>query len=134
MTLRLAGAAALVFALTVLPASAHHAVQAQFDTSKVQTLDATITKIEWVNPHSYMFVDVKDASGSTKKWLLELAGVGALSRAGLRRGEGAMKVGMLAKITIVLARDGTDSGLVKQIEFPDGRKVVVWSGDPNNNE
>src|SRR3989442_9428047 len=71
--------------LAAVPAFSHHSVQAQFDFDKPLSLTGVLTKVEWVNPHSYMFLDVKDAAGKVKKWALELVGPGGLRKAGLSR-------------------------------------------------
>jgi hypothetical protein len=68
-----------------MPASAHHSVQAQFDLQKPFTVTGTVTKVEWINPHSYLYLDVKEDNGKTKHWAFEMAGPGALRRAGLGR-------------------------------------------------
>src|SRR5260370_11655266 len=67
------------------PASAHHSVQAQFDVHKTFTVSGTVSKVEWINPHSYLTINVKDADGKVQKWAFELGGPGALRRAGMSR-------------------------------------------------
>ena len=120
----------LVFA--ALPVSAHHAVQAQFDLEKPITLTGVVTKVEWINPHSYLYMEVKDDSGKVKKWAFEMAGPGALRKAGLSRADrGGLKAGDTITINGVLAKDGSDSGLIKDIKLPDGRVFTIWTGDPN---
>jgi hypothetical protein len=73
--------------LAGMPASAHHSVQAQFDLNKPFTITGVVTKVEWINPHSYLYLDVKDDSGTVKRWAFEMAGPGALRRAGLSRAD-----------------------------------------------
>ena len=74
--------------------SAHHSVQAEFDLNKPLTMTGVVTKVEWINPHSYLYLDVKDDSGNTKHWAFEMAGPGALRRAGLSRADrGGLKAG-----------------------------------------
>ncbi|HLK46777.1 MAG TPA: DUF6152 family protein [Bryobacteraceae bacterium] len=115
-----------------VPASAHHSVQAQFDLQKPFTLTGVVTKVEWINPHSYLYLDVKDQSGNVKHWAFEMAGPGALRRAGLSRSDrGGMKPGDTITVNGVLAKDGTDSGLIKELKFADGRVFTIWAGDPN---
>jgi hypothetical protein len=114
------------------PLLAHHSVQAQFDLDKPIELNGTVTKVEWINPHSYLFIDVKDASGKVKKWAFEMAGPGALRKAGLSRADrGGLKPGDAITVNGVLAKDGTDSGLVKSITMTDGRVFTIWTDDPN---
>jgi hypothetical protein len=118
--------------LAAVPASAHHAVQAQFDFDKPIALTGVITKVEWINPHSYMFLDVKDDTGRVKKWALELVGPGGLRKAGLSRADrGGFKTGDTITVNGFASKDGSDSGFVKELKLPDGRLVTIWFGDPN---
>ena len=121
-----------VLSMAALPALAHHSVQAQFDLDKPITLTGTVTKVEWINPHSYLFLDVKDNGGNVKKWAFEMAGPGALRKAGLSRADrGGLKPGDTVTVNGVLAKDGTDSGLIKTITMSDGRVFTIWTDDPN---
>src|SRR5256712_12081004 len=77
-----------------MAAWAHHSVQAEFDLNKPLTITGIVTKVEWINPHSYLYLDVKDDSGNVKHWAFEMAGPGALRRAGLSRADrGGVKAG-----------------------------------------
>src|SRR5438132_120180 len=71
--------------MSVGAARAHHSVQSQFDIHKTVTVSGTVSKIEWINPHSYLTLNVKDADGKMQKWAFELGGAGALRRAGMSR-------------------------------------------------
>lgn len=115
-----------------LPAMAHHSVQAEFDLNKPLTITGVVTKVEWINPHSYLYLDVKDDSGNVKHWAFEMAGPGALRRAGLSRADrGGLKAGDTITVNAVAAKDGTDSGLIRDVTLPDGRKFTIWTSDPN---
>jgi hypothetical protein len=119
----------LVAAVT---ASAHHSVQAEFDINKPITITGVVTKVEWINPHSYLYLDVKDDGGNVKHWAFEMAGPGALRRAGLSRADrGGLKPGDTITVNAVAAKDGTDAGLIKDVTLPDGRKFTIWTSDPN---
>jgi Family of unknown function (DUF6152) len=114
------------------PVLAHHSVQAEFDLNKPLTITGVVTKVEWINPHSYLYLDVKDDGGNVKHWAFEMAGPGALRRAGLSRADrGGLKAGDTVTINAVAAKDGTDAGLIKDVTLPDGRKFTIWTSDPN---
>jgi Family of unknown function (DUF6152) len=114
------------------PVLAHHSVQAEFDLNKPLTITGVVTKVEWINPHSYLYLDVKDDGGNVKHWAFEMAGPGALRRAGLSRADrGGLKAGDTITINAVAAKDGTDAGLIKDVTLPDGRKFTIWTSDPN---
>ncbi len=118
--------------LAAASAWAHHSVQAEFDLDKPFNVSGVVTKVEWINPHSYLFLDVKDATGKIKHWAFEMAGPGALRKAGLSRADrGGLKAGDNITINGVLAKDGTDSGLIRDIKLPDGRVFTIWTDDPN---
>lgn len=111
---------------------AHHSVQAEFDLNKPLTITGVVTKVEWINPHSYLYLDAKDDGGNVKHWAFEMAGPGALRRAGLSRVDrGGLKAGDTITINAVAAKDGTDAGLIKDVTLPDGRKFTIWTSDPN---
>jgi hypothetical protein len=118
--------------LAATPVWAHHSVQAEFDLDKPFTVIGTVTKVEWINPHSYLFLDVKDDAGKVKHWAFEMAGPGALRKAGLSRADrGGLKAGDTITVNGVLAKDGSDSGLIRDIKLPDGRVFTIWTDDPN---
>jgi len=132
MRYRFSGALALVgLLLATVPAVAHHAIQAQFDYDKPITLTGQLHKMEWINPHAYMYLDVKDSTGKVKTWALEMVGPGGLRKAGLSREDrGGFKVGDTLTINGFASKDGSDTAFVKEIKMPDGRLVTIWFGDP----
>lgn len=122
--------AGLMFAVA---ASAHHSVQSQFDIHKTVTVSGTVSKIEWINPHSYLTLNVKDANGNMQKWAFELGGAGALRRAGMSRADrGGLKPGDEVTATALAARDGSNSGFLQELKVADGR-VFKFTTDPNGN-
>ena len=114
-------------------ASAHHSVQAQFDIHKTFTVSGTVAKVEWINPHSYLTVNVKDADGKVQKWAFELGGPGALRRAGMSREDrGGLKPGDEVTASGLAAKDGSTTGFLQELKLADGR-VFKFAADPNGN-
>ena len=111
--------------------SAHHSIQSQFDIHKTINISGTVAKMEWINPHSYLTVNVKDADGKVQKWAFELGGPEALRRAGLSRADGGgIKPGDQVTVTALAAKDGSNSGFLQEIKMGDGR-VFKLATDPN---
>lgn len=132
LSLRL-GFAFLVGLMSVGAAWAHHSVQAQFDVHKTVVVTGIVTKMEFINPHSYLTINVKDADGKVQKWAFELGGPGALRKAGLSRADrGGPKPGDEVTATALAARDGSTSGFLQQLKLADGR-VIKFATDANGN-
>lgn len=116
---------ALVFALAVWivgrPVTAHHSFAAQYDRDKPVTLQGTVTRIEWMNPHIYFYMDVSDSSGATVHWAIEGGAPTSLYRAGWRRD--SMKVGDVVTVHGYLARDGSKLANMRAAILADGREV-----------
>ena len=127
-------ALALSFGLLLLaiPTRGHHSVTAEFDTSKLFSVKGTIAKIEWVNPHSYLYLDVKDENGAITTYSFEAGPPGNLRRAGVVRT--MFNVGDEVTIDAAMAKDGTKHlGLVRAVHFADGRTIIFGKG-PDNEE
>ena len=120
----------LVFAAA---ASAHHSVQAQFDIHKTFTVSGTVAKVEWINPHSYLTLNVTGTDGKVEKWAFELGGPGALRRAGMSREDrGGLKPGDEVTASGLAAKDGSTTGFLQELKLADGR-VFKFAADPNGN-
>lgn len=115
-------AAALVVAVLTPPVGAHHSFAAQYDRNKPITLAGTVTKMEWMNPHIYFYIDVKDGSGTVTNWAIEGGAPNQLYRAGWRRD--SVKVGDLVTVEGWLARDGSKLANMSTVTMSDGRKVL----------
>lgn len=114
--LALAGAAALV---CVLPLVAHHAVSAEFDSSKVVTLKGVVSKVDWVNPHIFVYIDAKDESGKVTTWRLQSLPPMFFKNSGLTKEK--LMDGSEATVTAYPAKDGTDGfGFLLKLTYPDG--------------
>ena len=114
------------------PVSAHHSIQAQFDINKTISITGTVTRMEFINPHSYLTINVKDADGKVQKWAFEMTGLAGLRRAGLSRADrGGLKPGDELTVIALAARDGSMSGLAQELKMADGR-VFKLIADINN--
>jgi hypothetical protein len=103
------------------PLLAHHSFAAEFDGSKPIRLTGALAKIEWTNPHSYFYVDVKDESGASVTWGCEAGSPGALSRRGFKRGD--LKLGDTIIVDGYRAKDGSHLVDARRVTLPDGRIV-----------
>jgi hypothetical protein len=121
MKVRLAILAAIVSLSAVVPLLAHHSFAAEFDGSKALRLTGTLTKIEWTNPHTYFYVDVKEENGNVVKWGCEAGSPGALSRRGFKRGD--LKLGDTVIVDGYRAKDGSRLIDARRVTLPDGRIV-----------
>jgi hypothetical protein len=117
--------AAVAAAAMSLSASAHHAVQAQFDVGKTDTLSGKLAKVELVNPHPYLYFDVKGADKMVQ-WEIEAPALIALRRLGLIK---RLKVGETYTIQYAPARNGTPLGLIRAITLPDGQTIVTSAAE-----
>jgi hypothetical protein len=112
--------------LVRVPALAHHSATAEFDTSKTFTVKATITKLEWINPHVYMYADVAEEGGKVTPYSFETGPPGNLRRAGVLKT--MFNVGDVVTIDASIAKDGTKHlGLLKAVHFADGHTIVFGS-------
>lgn len=116
----LAAVAALGLLLAAAPVWAHHSFAAEYDGKQLITLKGAITKVEWTNPHIYIYIDVKDSNGSATNWALEGYPPNTLKRTGFTRD--LLKVGEEITITAYKSKDGTFSGAGREVTFPDGSK------------
>jgi hypothetical protein len=110
--------------LASIPLAAHHAVQSEYDTNKRVMLNGTINKVEIINPHSYIVLDVEDRTGGVKTWELATAGPTVLRRMGLAR-KGTFKIGDPLVATGYPARNGSARAYALELTLSDGRKILL---------
>src|SRR5262245_18843351 len=103
-TVLMAGVGAVLL-LTARPVLAHHSFAAEYDAHKPVTFEATVTRVEWVNPHSWIHVDVKKPDGTVEKWMIEGNTPNTLARRGISRD--SLKAGTVISITGYQAKDGS---------------------------
>lgn len=117
---------AVLFGLAgaAIPIYAHHSVGAEYDLSQRITLEGRVTKVEWMNPHVYLYVDVKTA-GKTLNWACETAGPNTLARQGWSRS--SVKIGDRVTVVGYRARDGARVASAREVILADGRKIFVAS-------
>jgi Family of unknown function (DUF6152) len=123
-------AAICALILAAIPAAAHHAFAAEFDTDRPVRVRGTITKIEWVNPHAWLYVDVKSADGKVVNWHFELGPPNALFRLGWKKD--AIPVGTEVEITGFRAKSMEAVANGRSIILPDGRELFSGGSGPNS--
>jgi len=109
------------FAFASLPAVAHHSFAAQYDRSKAVTLKGKVTKLEWMNPHIYFYMDVKDAKATVVNWAIEGGAPSMLYRNGWRTD--TLKVGDEVTVDGWLAKDGTNLANMRTVMLADGKTI-----------
>ena len=111
--------------LAVASVSAHHAFSAEFDASKPVTMTGTITKMEWSNPHVWLYVDVKMSDGHIENWAFEAGAPNALFRRGFTRK--SMGPGIIVKVDGYRAKDGSHRANGRDLTLADGTKLFMGS-------
>ena len=113
--------ASLVLAAGI-PANAHHSFAAVFDAEKPVEKSGTVTEVEWMNPHAWIYIDVEEEDGEVVNWAFEIGSPNGLMRRGWTRK--SVQVGDVISITGYHARDGSNRGNVKTIVLADGEELT----------
>jgi len=119
----------------VVPLIAHHSIDAEFDRTKPVKVTGTVTKVDWMNPHIWFYLDVKADSGKIEKWQFEGGPPNALKRQGwsrtsLKEGDVVTVEGIMAKVS----KDGINTGNTSAVRLSDGRRVLGRDPIDNNNK
>ena len=118
-------AVALIAAATSAPA--HHSFAAEFDIDKPITLEGVLTKMEWVNPHGWIYIDVKEPDGKVVNWAIEAGGPTALLRRGLRKTD--FPAGVEVKVEGYRAKSGARKANGRSVTLKDGRNFFLGASD-----
>jgi hypothetical protein len=111
--------------LTTTRVSAHHAFAAEFDATKPFKLRGTVVKMEWINPHTWIHLDVKTPTGTVERWMIEGGPPNALYRRGFT--QKSQPNGSEILVEGFRAKDGSLKGNGRDLTFPDGRRLFVGS-------
>ncbi len=122
--------AAVVLAASAMPVLAHHSFAAEFDSAKAVDFQGVVTKVEWMNPHVYFYVDVKDPqSGKVTNWGCEMGSPNGLTRQGWTRN--TLKIGMVIRVEGSAAKDGSSVANARNVTV-DGKKLGAASSEAQN--
>ena len=121
------GIAILGLLAAAVPVPAHHAFGAEFDIARPLNIRGTVTMMEWVNPHSWIHIDVKGQDGTLVNWMIEGGSPNSLLRLGFTKN--ALLPGMEIVVDGYQAKDGTHKGVGRSLTFTDGRKLFLSESD-----
>ena len=113
----------IVLAVSAEPLSAHHAFSSEFDAKKPVKFEGTVTKMMWVNPHAWIYVDVKKADGTTEEWMVEAGTPNTLLRRGFTKA--SLQPGTRILVDGYQSKDGSLRANGRDLTLPDGRTLFL---------
>jgi len=116
--------------MAAVPVAAHHALVAQYDMDKPIEITGTLNKMEFINPHSMLHLDVKNPNGTVTTWVFQTTNAGSLRSKGLART--SLEQGATYTVKGFAARNGNPMGFLRVLVFPDKKEMTFWLGDPND--
>ena len=116
-------AVAALLAAAPRPALAHHSFAAEYDDQKPLKITGTLTKVDWMNPHIWYYVDVKNPDGSTTTWAISGGAPGQLMRRGITKD--LLVIGSTVNVEGFKAKDGSNNGFGQRVTYQDGRNVFT---------
>jgi uncharacterized protein DUF6152 len=126
-TLAVVAAGAGLLVTASLPLAAHHSFAAEFDSTKAVTLEGVVTKLDWTNPHIWIYLDTKDESGAVAHWQCEGGPPNTLTRNGWSKD--SLKTGDQATIEGFRSKDGSNTCNARSVKLPNGKSVFAGSAD-----
>jgi hypothetical protein len=119
-------------ALSALPLLAHHSFASEYDDTKPVKFNGVVTKVEWMNPHIWFYVDEKKPDGTVTHWAISGGAPGQLMRRGITKD--VIQVGMTIDVDGFRAKDGSNNVNGTKVTFPDGRQVFTASGESDKRD
>ena len=114
--------------LAAVPVFAHHSFAAEFAANKPVTMKGSVTRMEWANPHAWLYIDVKGPDGKVVNWAVEFGAPNALYRRGWRNTD--LPVGVEVTVQGYLAKDGSPKASANDVTLPDGKKLFAGTAGP----